>query len=165
MSLFSYLPLPPADADSIRLVELLPDQEEAQIRCLIHTSRHRDGEDYEALSYVWGTPGVAVKIRCNDEVLFVSGSLKIALHRFRLTTSSRKLWIDQICIDQSNDVEQMEQVGMMKQIYSEAATVLAWLGPIDSTTASNAKDLVQRVSDLNDDIIDLPPDYRTWLSV
>jgi hypothetical protein len=163
MSLFSYPKLP--DADSIRLVELLPDQDKAQIKILIHTSRIRDRGKYEALSYVWGPPNVTVEIKCNDKVLKVSESLKIALHRFRLKTSSRKLWIDQICIDQSNDVEQMQQVWMIRQIYSEATTVLAWLGPIDSTTASNAKDLVQVVSDLNHDIIDLPPMVGFWMCV
>jgi hypothetical protein len=44
--------------------------------------------------------------------------------------------------------ERMQQVGMMRQIYSAATKVLAWLGPVDSTTALNAKDLVERVSNL-----------------
>ena len=39
------------------------------------------------------------------------------------------LWIDQICIDQSNAVEKSQQVHLMRSIYQRATNVYIWLGP------------------------------------
>lgn len=39
------------------------------------------------------------------------------------------LWIDQLCINQSDSDEKAVQVGLMSQIYSRAERVLVWLGP------------------------------------
>jgi hypothetical protein len=41
------------------------------------------------------------------------------------------LWIDSICIDQSNTEEKNVQVGMMKDIYESAQTIISWLGHLD----------------------------------
>jgi hypothetical protein len=38
------------------------------------------------------------------------------------------VWVDQICINQQDDIEKSHQVQQMRQIYSEAETVIAWLG-------------------------------------
>ncbi|KAK0716116.1 heterokaryon incompatibility protein-domain-containing protein [Lasiosphaeris hirsuta] len=43
-------------------------------------------------------------------------------------------WIDAICIDQSNIAKRNHQVNMMKRIYSQATTVLVWLGKADNKT-------------------------------
>lgn len=42
--------------------------------------------------------------------------------------TSRILWIDAICINQSDDDEKSHQVAMMGDIYGKAATGLLWLG-------------------------------------
>ncbi|KAK3952372.1 heterokaryon incompatibility protein-domain-containing protein [Pseudoneurospora amorphoporcata] len=39
------------------------------------------------------------------------------------------IWIDQVCIAQSDPYEKAMQVGLMSQIYSRAEQVLVWLGP------------------------------------
>lgn len=46
-------------------------------------------------------------------------------------------WIDAICIDQTNVRERNHQVQMMRQIYSNAESVFAWLGEEDSTVYTN----------------------------
>jgi hypothetical protein len=38
------------------------------------------------------------------------------------------LWIDALCIDQSNIQERKYQVALMGRFYSEAEMVIAWLG-------------------------------------
>ncbi|KAH7627866.1 heterokaryon incompatibility protein-domain-containing protein [Sordaria sp. MPI-SDFR-AT-0083] len=40
------------------------------------------------------------------------------------------LWIDQLCIAQSDSHEKAMQVGLMSQVYSRAEQVLVWLGPV-----------------------------------
>lgn len=46
-------------------------------------------------------------------------------------------WIDQICINQADDEEKGFQVQLMKEIYSQATEVIAWLGE-DGGHAGNA---------------------------
>jgi hypothetical protein len=38
------------------------------------------------------------------------------------------MWIDAVCIDQGNNEEKTQQVGIMKEIYRCATQVLIWLG-------------------------------------
>jgi hypothetical protein len=45
-------------------------------------------------------------------------------HRYK----SRLLWVDQLCIDQSQTDEKNHQVGMMELIYRGAKRTLCWLG-------------------------------------
>ena len=44
-------------------------------------------------------------------------------------SSPRTIWVDAICINQSDLVERGEQVQLMRQIYQKAATVFVFLGP------------------------------------
>jgi hypothetical protein len=39
------------------------------------------------------------------------------------------MWVDVICIDQSNDVKKGPQVAIMGEIYRLAERVVVWLGP------------------------------------
>lgn len=39
------------------------------------------------------------------------------------------LWIDALCIDQSDDRERMHQVGIMSEIFGRADQMISWLGP------------------------------------
>ncbi|KAF2433898.1 hypothetical protein EJ08DRAFT_582828, partial [Tothia fuscella] len=53
------------------------------------------------------------------------------LERFLQTVryDGLRLWIDQICINQSDPNERSHQVQMVSRIYSQASQVLVWLGP------------------------------------
>lgn len=39
------------------------------------------------------------------------------------------MWIDALCIDQSNDVEKGPQVAMMGKLFEHSSRVVVWLGP------------------------------------
>lgn len=56
--------------------------------------------------------------------------LHLALKRLRHGGSGkyRCLWIDSLCIDQSNGIERNHQVSHMGRIYRNAQRVLVWLG-------------------------------------
>jgi hypothetical protein len=45
------------------------------------------------------------------------------------------MWVDSICIDQNTTSERNHQVKQMGDIYSQAATVLVWLGETDEKTS------------------------------
>ncbi len=48
--------------------------------------------------------------------------------------SATRIWIDAICIDQSNDEERGHQVRLMRKIYEAAQCVSIWLGKEDILT-------------------------------
>ena len=54
----------------------------------------------------------------------------------RLPHKSRVVWIDAICINQTDIEERSQQVEMMGLIYSKAVRNLIWLGEEDCDTAS-----------------------------
>ncbi len=43
-----------------------------------------------------------------------------------------KIWIDAVCINQNDELERASQVRKMRQIYSSAWAVIAWLGESDA---------------------------------
>ncbi|UZP40249.1 hypothetical protein NXS19_008065 [Fusarium pseudograminearum] len=53
---------------------------------------------------------------------------------FRRKDLPLTLWIDALCIDQDDEVEKTEQVQQMHQIYSQASSVITWLGPASATS-------------------------------
>lgn len=95
-----------------------------------------DGEDpptYSAVSYTWGDLTRTYTIQLNNQPFIVHHNLRQMLHDLRIGTNRRKrnrwLWIDAICIDQSNKAEKSRQIPKMSKIYSHAETVIVWLGP------------------------------------
>ncbi|RGP76702.1 heterokaryon incompatibility het-6 [Fusarium longipes] len=88
---------------------------------------------YEALSYTWATISGN---RQKDHTIFIGKSWNMlpitencfdALKNCRLEDEDRYLWIDSICINQSDISERTHQVGLMKDIYSAASRVLIYL--------------------------------------
>ena len=92
---------------------------------------HPLGQDpvYEVLSYTWGTSEATEEISVDEnQRIAIRVNLATALRYFRLETEPRTLWIDAICIDQTNIEEKNVQVPRMTQIYREALCVQVWLG-------------------------------------
>ncbi|KAI2624533.1 heterokaryon incompatibility protein-domain-containing protein [Hypomontagnella submonticulosa] len=89
---------------------------------------------YEALSYVWGIPTPAVDILVGGLPFSIGPNLHGALLDMRQERTPLLLWIDAICINQGDVFEREHQVSMMREIYSQARLVHAWLDEhIDST--------------------------------
>ena len=94
---------------------------------------------YEALSYVWGNDMAPISMVLSGRDIPITQNLDTALRHLRHGQLSRSLWVDAVCIDQSNVVERAEQVKLMNRIYHSASTVLIWLGP-----AADDSDVVMR---------------------
>ena len=56
--------------------------------------------------------------------LSITENLYLALQYLRLRDTDRILWVDAICIDQSNKKEQRHQVQQMGNTYSQADRVI-----------------------------------------
>lgn len=96
------------------------------------TSASLDTCAFEALSYTWATEDgdatLSHSIYCEGAVIKVSKNCKNALQKLRSKNKERELWIDAVCIDQSNHEERGRQVAMMDLIYLRAKRVVIWLG-------------------------------------
>ncbi|KAF8855050.1 hypothetical protein BDZ45DRAFT_596184, partial [Acephala macrosclerotiorum] len=110
---YTYEPLDMTRKD-IRVMKLLPGQRTSGIQCTIRKVNLDTKPEYEALSYEWGSPE-------NLKEIMVDGVW--ALYHLRQETSEVTMWIDAICIDQDNILEQSHQVAMMGQVYRSASLV------------------------------------------
>jgi Heterokaryon incompatibility protein (HET) len=84
---------------------------------------------YVALSYTWGAGFPKHVIHIDGQELIVSGNLFAALKILQHSLGLRYLWVDAICINQTDLAERSHQVGLMNAIYRSADRVIVWLGP------------------------------------
>lgn len=91
--------------------------------------------EYEAVSWSWGLDKTKTEIRVRKNGIaydfYVSPHLVDALKALRLRNKDRYLWIDAICINQSNLKERNSQVPKMDRIYGQATNVCIWVGAAD----------------------------------
>ncbi|KAF8860397.1 HET-domain-containing protein [Acephala macrosclerotiorum] len=171
MMKYKYTRLRP-DREELRLLKLLPGQFSDDIVVEIFHKRFDANPDYEALSYVWGSPNpkqtLFAKERSLDgatrlhhssikdgresstatvkslAMLHITPNLGVALRHLRHRDHTRVLWIDAICINQEDLVERSSEVGKMGSIYGRARQVIVWLGP-ESENSSLAISLLRTI--------------------
>lgn len=136
-----YRTLDPA-ADEIRLLEVHPGPFDEPIYCsLVRCSLSQVvRKPFEALSYCWGNATERTFIWLCDSSdggqgpprqFSLAQSAESAIRRFRhgnVRNGKRTLWVDAICINQSDLEERARQVSMIAKIYSMASQVNIWLG-------------------------------------
>jgi hypothetical protein len=128
----------PLDLDTrmLRLLRILPDLDAGMLQCELTTHDFASATDigYNALSYEWGPDEPPFSwIRINDGYYQIRDNLyqffQVAHAKLPHYDDFRGyLWIDAVCIDQQNLSERGHQVKQMGDIYSQAKTVLLWLG-------------------------------------
>jgi hypothetical protein len=107
-----------------------------------------DIEPYDALSYCWGvsTQNHQVSISrgygdsyigCWTHITDNLQSALAALWKRRGDKMTIRIWVDALCINQNDLYERSQQVQMMRQIYSRAEKVLAWVGSKPQTVLSS----------------------------
>lgn len=145
MSAFGYDPLD-LGGRSFRLLRLFGG-DGLQIGCEIFEAwlEGADAIPFEALSYAWGDLATPHTIELNGKLFSITENLHIALQNIRLAHQDRLLWVDAVCIDQTNHSERGHQVGHMGDIYSQAEQVIFWLG--DAT--SNVKFVMTALEQLD----------------
>lgn len=124
------------DGPAFRLVRL-HQGDSGDLSCdLFQAVLHQHDEiiPYEALSYTWGPIAGHHGIVVNDQKMSITANLYLALKSLRYPHSDRILWIDAICIDQSNVKERNHQVAQMSDIYKQASRVIFFLGNATFTT-------------------------------
>lgn len=81
------------------------------------------------------------EIICESKIIPITANLWTVLRLVR-QEASRRLWADSICIDQRNNEERAQQVGVIGQIYRSAQRVLIFLGSDDFGHGENVRSLL-----------------------
>ena len=119
------------------------------VECDIVTTSLGRGQEFQALSYRWGTGEMNDVMLCNGKTLSIYPSLNAALKTFRESPLLRDqlLWSDAVSIDQANKIEVSEQILLMRRIYTEATGVFVHLG-LAEREISLGVDLMHRLATL-----------------
>lgn len=127
-----YVYRPLQNWESIRVLDMSTNLRSSSISCKI-VEVDRRTSTYFALSYVWGAPNMSEMLheQLSGASIPVTKTLSNALCTLSRHHEHRplQLWVDAICIDQSNPEERSHQVKTMASIYSKAIQVFVWLGP------------------------------------
>lgn len=122
----------------IRLLALKPSTSwDDPIECGVRVFNMDDAPYYITLSYVWGDILPRRRILLNGKWLYIRENLFDFLLCFRDDPSNvQYLWIDQLCIAQTLDLERNHQVQLMSRVYKRCLYVIVWLGETSYPHAS-----------------------------
>jgi hypothetical protein len=141
---FQYSPLD-TTTKTIRLAVLFSGTRSDELLVKIKAYPLSQTPPYEALSYVWGSPNDLLPLTLTSfqdientrkTYLQITTNLHTALLDLRFENRHRTLWIDALCINQSDLPERASQVTLMTQIYMQAFKTLIYLG---SSTQNSVK--------------------------
>jgi len=125
-SKFTYEPLNTNDFP-IRVLQVQSGDSSEPLSCKLISYADASEKGWTCLSYTWGTEPPKEEILING----ISFSVRSNVYSF-LRQAQRQgltnLWIDSICINQSDIQERNTQVGLMSRIFGEAKLVVVWLG-------------------------------------
>lgn len=144
MSLQSSYKFPHLDTTKkqIRLLRLQPKARQANLlQYELRTFDLETAPDYQALSYTWGPEFPTYPIRVNNRKHHVRANLYTFLKGVAIKDY---MWIDQICIDQSDSEEKSFVVKMMSQIYRDCDSMTIWLGSQDQGFREAATDFIHK---------------------
>ncbi|KAI3319703.1 heterokaryon incompatibility protein-domain-containing protein [Xylariaceae sp. AK1471] len=131
----------------IRLLDLLPATASGTLAARLRRCSLDDTPPYVSISHIWGHEKAVnpmhIEWGCGNKDLQISRhleSLLIGLLCHTLDTlpeiwdnrSRLPMWIDMVCIDQTDVSEKSSQIPLMRRIYSQATTVLIWINEYDS---------------------------------
>jgi len=137
---YRYKALDYSQTRQIRVLVLKAGTDDDPLRCELQTVNLQQGPVYEALSYTWadgkGDDSLRCTIACHAEddsvrLIAITANCESALRHYRSAKEDRRLWVDSICIDQSNVMERNHQVKNMIAIFRNAVRVLVFLGDGD----------------------------------
>ncbi len=121
----------------IRLLSVLPGNPDEAVRCTMERTRIEEAGDYATLSYMWEDPPQKGCIVLFDRKREVSRSVEDSLRRIRSSSQPRRIWIDALCINQSDNEERAQQVNLMRSIYERATECIVWLGEFDDSGSAS----------------------------
>lgn len=118
---------------SIRLLRILPGAGDTKIIQCGLTQAPLASKPYYCLSYTWSPDKPRHQILINGASFQVGDNLWQFLRAARFRGLSLPLWIDAICINQTDREEKNRQVKRMRDIYGCSERTLIWLGSLSKS--------------------------------
>ena len=87
---------------------------------------------WDALSYAWEGQEPSEPLLLDSRCLKITMNVEAAVRHLRDPKVDKYIWIDSVCINQSDDTEKGNQVQQMHAIYHRATKVVIWLGLPDA---------------------------------
>ncbi|PZD28569.1 HET domain containing protein [Pyrenophora tritici-repentis] len=137
---YDEVPLSFGSSTNFRLLTIEPCSDpNDEVYCNLHVRAMEEPPQYIALSYTWGEPSPTRMIMLNGRPFRVRQNLWDFLVQARSHNLTTMLWVDALCIDQSQVKERNHQVSMMdrrrdEEILSKA--VMRFLNYVKRHTAS-----------------------------
>jgi hypothetical protein len=145
---FKYPPL--HSSTMIRLLKLQNDtKDRSLITCQITDTELSTAPPYDAVSYVWGNPKASASLLVGpveDSCIPIAENARCVLAAVTPLEGTRYIWMDSICIDQSNEEEKAQQIPMMGKIYARAQEVISYLKPSSQDDADAAIAFMNRLT-------------------
>lgn len=143
---FSHKPL--SSSENIRLLKIHAGDLNERVATTIYQIQLETAPPYEAISYTWGSESGMEEIACGSDSyrIRVTKNCESVLRRLRRPDEDRLVWIDAICIDQTNIEERNAQVAIMGQIYKTASRIIIDIGET-FPNANSALDCIIHCSD------------------
>lgn len=131
---YKYSPL--SGRDWTRLLRLDPQANNQSVATsLVAAQLDSDAVPYTSLSHSWGRnkdgdASLARSIIVNGSSLDVTENLHDCLIRLSPGSGGTPLllWVDAVCINQTDVDERNSQVAMMAEVYKRASSLVIWLG-------------------------------------
>ncbi|GAB1311762.1 Heterokaryon incompatibility domain-containing protein [Madurella fahalii] len=130
---YRYLPLDLENGRYIRVLVLKAGWPDEPLCCALEHVNLQQDPVYEALSYTWadesGDDSLCRSIQCGDDGLIaITKNCEAALRSLRKRDIHRRLWVDAVCINQSDVLERSHQVKNMIAIFRAALRVVVFIG-------------------------------------
>ncbi|KAI0965288.1 heterokaryon incompatibility protein-domain-containing protein [Xylaria arbuscula] len=131
-----------------RLLNLTPSSSDSHLHGCLEAVDLTYASKYEALSYTWADEDGDVTRRKTLflgpywDCLPITYNCHLALRRLR-AMGLKTVWVDAVCINQSNVAERSHQVGIMRDIFAKAERVVIFLGQHNEELVEAMQALVQ----------------------
>ena len=163
-----YRPLNTARQE-IRLLTVYPAHENATLECSLQTVSLLPGErtEYETMSYVWGNALDKRSLYLDGREIEIPKQAVAALQAARRPDQTRLVWMDSVCINQTDIREREQQVTMMTEIYLSSIGNIIFLGADENGIAGRAfsaiSGILARAPRSDGNSLSLDIEALTWL--
>ena len=156
---YIYAPLG-STSSNLRLIRLLQDENGDELRAdILYASMH-EAPAYIYLSYTYGQISHAERLYLGRDgwsyIPLQSSNLATALRQLIMQGIELLIWVDAICINQSDHDEKGSQIALMPTISALAQQTIIWLGP-SSDDSDIAMGCVKRGSEDGRNLVHLSP--------
>lgn len=115
--------------NQIRLFTLFPGDVTQRLHGMLWSTTSKMAGAYTTLSYVWGPedqPTHVMRTPLGD--ISIRQALYVALVNLRQKREPLTLWVDALCINQSDELEKARQITLLAEIFQRSTSTVAFIG-------------------------------------